>query len=757
MQKLDLSNTKTAADRLEEVKEERNNAREQIKQLIRLDKYLKPAPNHNGNTGYCCPLCKSGTHRGRESTGAVEYFPQTNTAFCYSCRRPVDVFDALREQTGADYSTVLSLLAQEAGIDLQQPADKKKTITADQRERYKQAAQSVTQSNAKSAGDAKQDGQNKTPAEGAQSATEASPADYMAYYAACRERLKDPAAVSYLTARGISYETAYNCWIGYDPAADPASAPGAMGNEYKPHACPRIIIPTSKAHYVGRRTDGKDEFAKINAKGSSPGIFNSAILNNPKLKYVFVCEGAFDAMSVIETKHNAIALNSANNAGALINQLEENAQAGNKSNAMFILCLDNDDAGKAATETIKEGLRKLEIPFYTGNICGKWKDPNEALVSNSEVFSLMIETTLSAAKELREILESEEPQDASGDQAEEKPAEEPAADELTAFIEKIQTEAYKPYRTELSFFDELLGGGVIRQTLLLLMAAPGTGKTTLCAQIAEEMATHGKPVIYINLEMSREQMLAKSISSRATRNGEPLTALQVLQGYNWTDKQRQAVIKAVTEYGEKVRPYLSYNPEGIGSDLDAIRDYLTAAGEKAKAAGQEAPVIILDYLHLISSKAGLDAQELVKQAILMLKQYAIEYNTFVIGISATNRASNTAGRITLESGRDSSSLEYTADYQISLNYYEIDKGEIKQTDKDYNERIAKLQQEKWRRMIIRVLKGRFCAPGKAARVYFDAENNVFYGENDFMPADNLRTPFDNPKAAGNGQNIIASF
>lgn len=744
MKKLDLTS----------ITEQREQARAEILRKVSCTKFLRKSEKGM----YCCPFCGSGT--GKNKSGALKYYQETNTVCCFGkCAdgnqkgKRYDVIDLFMQDTGADYNTALSLLAKEIGIDLQQPADKKKTITAEQQTQYRTAAQTLQQTKENGADDKEQAGGNKTPAEGAESATEESGADYMAYYAACRENLKDPAAVSYLSARGISYETAYKCCIGFDPAADPANAPGATGNEYKPHPCPRIIIPTSKAHYVGRRIDGKDEFAKINAKGSSPGIFNSAILSNPKLKYVFVCEGAFDAMSVIETKHNAIALNSANNAGALIDLLEENAQAGNKSNAIFILCLDNDAAGQTATEPIKEGLQKLKIPFYETDICCGYKDPNEALVNKKEEFLEEIEFARFTAKlkqteyktraemQQEETAPAEEPATET-EPTEEQAAEETPADELTAFLEKIQTEAYKPYKTELSFFDELLGGGVIRQTILLLMAAPGTGKTTLCAQIAEEMATHGKPVIYINLEMSGEQMLAKAISSRATRHGEPLTALQVMQGYNWTDKQKQAVIKAVAEYGEKVKPYLSYNPEGIGSDLDAIRDYLTNAGEQAKAAGKEAPVIILDYLHLISSRAGLEAQELVKQAILMLKQYAITYNTFVIGISATNRASNTAGRITLESGRDSSGLEYTADYILSLNYYEIDKGDIKQADKDYNEKLAKLQQEKWRRMIIRVLKGRFCAPGKSARVYFNAESNLFYGENDFIPADNMRTPFD---------------
>ena len=742
MQILDLSNLelpdfKSRKDRLEEMTQQRDRARQTIREQIRCTEFIKPAPNHRGNTGYCCPACGSGTRRGAASTGALEYYPETNKVYCHACHWSGDPIDIYMKDTGADYNTALSLLAERAGADLLPPADKRE-------------AQRPAQNHDTSAQDTKPAGEDKTPADGAQSAAETSSADYMAYYAECRERLADPAAVSYLSARGISYETAYRNNIGYDPAADPANAPGAIGEEHKLHPCPRIVIPTSAAHYVGRRIDGKDEFAKINSRGSTPGIFNSAILNNPKLKYVFVCEGAFDALSVMETKHNAIALNSTSNADMLIKLLEQNAQDGSKTAATFILCLDNDKAGQAATEAIKEGLRNLKVSCIAGNICGKCKDPNEALINNAEMFAFMVDTAISAAKELREIEQAEEPA--------ELPAEEKAADDLAEFFDKIQTEAYKPYKTDLSFFDDLLGGGVLRQSLLLLLAAPGTGKTTLAAQIAEQMAEHGKPVLYINLEMSKEQMLAKAISSRIARKGKVrMTAQQVLQGYNWTAAEREAVTEALQEYREKILPYLTYNPAGVSSDLAEINNYLYDIGEKAKAEGKEAPVIILDYLHLITSSRGIEQQELIKQAVLTLKDYAKSYDTFVIGIVATNRASNTAGRITLESGRDSSNLEYTADYQISLNYYDIETGKLKTTSDSYLDKLAELQQEEWRRMMIRVLKGRLCAPGRNAKVYFNAAYNMFYGEKDWLPADPQRVPFEDSKPQGNGQIIKARF
>jgi DNA primase len=122
-----------------------------------------------------------------------------------------------------------------------------------------------------------------------------------------------------LAQRGISEETAAAYWLGYDPAADPASAPGAIGEEYKAHPAPRLILPTGPGHYVARRIDGISEFAKLNPAGSKPGLFNTRILNSQETPAaIFVTEGIFDALAIIEAGAPAIALNSANNAEALI-------------------------------------------------------------------------------------------------------------------------------------------------------------------------------------------------------------------------------------------------------------------------------------------------------------------------------------------------------------------------------------------------------------------------------------------------------
>ena len=675
---------------------DREQAKELIKQQISCTDYLEKSKNGL----YCCPLHECNSGHGRNGTGAVKYYQNTNTWYCHSCNNGGDVIDAYRAAAGCDYNTALSYLAAQIGIKIDQHEKAAEGVKIDATERPQ------------SGENGKKDTQDNQQAKAPQSAnighTEQR-ANFTAYYEACQRNLYDPAAVSYLNGRGISAETAAKCHIGYDPAADPASAPGAMGDEYKAHPAPRLIIPCSRAHYVARSIDPNTPpaYKALNPNtekgGGKVSLFNASALYGGA-SVVFITEGAFDALSFLEAGAAAVALNSKGNGKLLLQVLQAKP-----AKAQFIIVPDNDDDPKTAADTMQRAkelnnaLQRMDYNSIVYNVAGQYHDANDALQADQAAFMQRIEA---AIKELNR-------------------------DDLTDFFDKIQTEAYKPYRTGLNFFDDLLTGGIVKQSILLLMAAPGTGKTTLAQQLAETIAASRNPVIYFNFEMSREQMLAKAISAKLYRRGGNKTALQVLQGYNWTIDEQAEIEQVIEEYRAQQFPYIRYNPAGISSELTELLSYLRARGDAAKAKGQPAPAAIVDYLHLITSSDGLETAELIKQAVTGLKQYAVDYDTFVIGIIATNRDSNKTGRLTMESGRDSSNLEFTGDYIISLNYDAIDAGKVKPGDV---EKLAELQQQAKRLMILRVLKSRFTQPGRHVQIMFDAAHNVFYGTCDeFIP------------------------
>ncbi len=676
----------------------REEIKEAIKRSIKCTDYLEKSRNNL----YCCPVCNSG--HGQNGTGAVKYYPDTNTWTCHACGAGHDVIDAYTMTTGTDYNTALSFLAANLGLT----TDRQWTAAGEE----KNDRAERPQTNANAGGVENNSLQHKSPQNAAERVTEQI-TDFSAYYAACSSRINDPAAVSYLQARGISTETALRFNLGFDPQADPAAAPGATGDEYKAHPTPRIIAPCTNDFYIARSIDPNTPAAykAPNPKGTHTQLFRAAA---DGAGIVFITEGVFDALSFAEVGQAAIATNGKGNGKLLLNYLQKN-----QAQMQFIICPDNDDDTKTAEQAaaLNASLQGMNYKSIVYNVAGQYHDANDALKADRATF----EKNIAAA--IREL----------------------QRDDITDFLEKITTDAYKPFKTGLNFFDNLLSGGIIQQSLLLLMAAPGTGKTTLAQQIAETMAREKKPVIYFNFEMSKEQMLAKAISAKLYRCGGSKSTTGILQGYNWTDAEREEIESVIEEYRRENYPYIKYNPAGISGDLDDLMTYLKATGEKAKAQGQQAPAAVIDYLHLITSRERLEPQELIKRAVTGLKQYAAKYNTFVIAIIATNRASNKGGKMTMESGRDSSNLEYTADYQLSLNYYAIDNGKVTPDDTD---KIAELQQAARREMILRVHKNRFAVPGKSEKVLFDAAHNIFYGTcDDFIPAAGFelchgRTAFD---------------
>ena len=650
----------------------RDEATRIIKSSKKCTDYLK---KNNGSSLYNCLFCGSG--QGKSHTGAVKYYQNTNTCHCFSCDKTFDVFDLeankMNLDVKRDFKTIISLLANELNLTIeshQEPQKKGSNITAPQKQEVpKIAPNDVTEA----------------PKERA---------NYITYYEECQARIENEAAVNYLQSRGISLETARLMGLGFDEAADPVNNPGNIAKSKYPTA--RIIAPVNQDYYIARAIEPNAELKAPNPKrelgGGEPALLNEAYLYDKDYGIIFITEGLFDCLSLIELEKPAIALNSTSNADKLIKLLEDKP-----TNATLILCLDNDEPGKKATEKLKASLDKLQIEYIEAtSICGTYKDPNESLINDREQF---IERVITVEAEAYNKC-------------------------LGGFLERIQSEAYRPNKTNLSFVDELLDGGIIDQTLLLLMAAPGAGKSTLCQQIGEKLAENKREVLYLNLEMSREQMLAKAISARLYDKGIVYSARTILQGYNWESYQRDDITAEIVEYSKTNGRYIKYNPgaENGSSSIDNIIALLDKEGEKSKKNGNKASVVILDYLHLVSMGAEkLDEQELIKKLVIKLKEYAIKYNTFVIAIAAVNRASMKEG-ININSARDSSSLEYTADYVLSLNYYAVENGKINSTDTD---KLEKLKAQPEIEMKLKLLKNRFGIGNKSQDIIFIPKGNTF--------------------------------
>ena len=89
-------------------------------------------------------------------------------------------------------------------------------------------------------------------------------------------------------------------------------------------------------------------------------------------------------------------------------------------------------------------------------------------------------------------------------------------------ISEIDTSEGERFSTGFSEFDRVLGGGIVRGSLILMGGDPGIGKSTLILQVCASIAASGKNVLYVSGEESLKQ-----IKLRADRIGSCPDSLKI--------------------------------------------------------------------------------------------------------------------------------------------------------------------------------------------------------------------------------------
>lgn len=525
----------------------------------------------------------------------------------------------------------------------------------------------------------------------AKPAQEVPQVDYVTYMQQMAANIEG--AAGYLSSRGISLETAKRFLLGYDMRFSQGTGPDTWK---------ALIIPTSRSSYVARNTDKEADKGNRYRKAGAISIFNSKALYNAEKRPVFVTEGELDALSIIEAGGLACALGSTSNVGKLAFLLQ-----GRPTESTLLISMDNDDAGARAAEELQKALSSLpRASWAVVNICGSHKDANDALCADPAALRAAI-------------------------QAEERNYK-PGAAKMKAFLQAIRTQQYRPISTGVQGLDDIIGGGFLRQTIVALGAAPGMGKSFFAQQLFEGMAQQGHNVLYFNFEMSEQQMIARSIAREARKQDNAnITALDVLQGYKWTEEQEKQILRTMEWYGDKIAPYMAYNPAGSTAQLDAILDEMEVKAKQAREAGKDAPLVVIDYLHLLRGDNREDTQATIKRAMATFKEYAMNYNSLVFVIMAFNRESNKGGKVSQESGRDSSSLEYGADLMLGLNFSKVEEN----TDSDLAEKLrdaakGELKQVGQTDYKLKVLKNRLQGGCGSIDLVFSGRYGLFMPQKD---------------------------
>ena len=246
-----------------------------------------------------------------------------------------------------------------------------------------------------------------------------------------------------------------------------------------------------------------------------------------------------------------------------------------------------------------------------------------------------------------------------------------AYNNIDSFFETSLKGTFKPIPTGFSNLDEVLEGGLSNQSIVTIGGASSMGKTTIAINLSmNQLKT--RPVIYYTLENSTEQILSKFFSHISfIRGGMTISSTNFLQSYDtnkMTEYQRGKVLEVLKETKE-LDNLLVINPEG--ATLQEMEETINQINNKCKEQGKESPVIVLDYIQFLQSKDSRDDEmNIVKKTQRILKKYVIDNNSLAFILVANNRQGNQEKQSRIDSGRGTSDLEYSSDYNLQLNFSE---------------------------------------------------------------------------------------
>ena len=617
---------------------------------------------------------------------SMSYDPKRNIVKCFSCNSNYDIISLYalinNLDNNTDFKRIIDELALKYNIDIK--SNKNNTLKKESMQKYATTKKE----------------------------------DFTKYINKCK---KDIDKSDYLLKRGLSEEIIKKYNIGYDVKDK------------------MIILPISKTCYLGRYTDPSNTYKHHKPKGVANEIFNDKYIKQSDFKsVVWVNESIIDALSLEEINGDikAISLNSINNANQLIQEAKDNNFKG-----VFMLALDTDTNGIRASQDLKDDLEAIGIKALIfnsnsdkynkylddGNVI-KNKDINEWLLSDKEGLTKQVNG-------LNDMLLNSLEQ-----QAIKTYQQENVLNYLDTFNTLIKDQLLnRPLSTGIKALDDALEGGFYRKNLVILGAISSLGKTTLALQIADNVARGGNDVLIFSLEMSKEELIAKSLSRNTFLKAYDkhytalaLTTREILTGKGTNDlipnndKIKDNYLEAYEDYKNNIASniYITECNEDLEININTINEKI----KNHIAITNNKPLVVIDYLQIIQNKEkGLTDKQVIDKIVTNLKRIARDNDITILLISAFNRASYNQ-ESNLSSFRDSSTIEYTSDVLISLQHEKLD-GVLDDTKKVNTNQE---QQKDERALTLKVLKNRNGRITDVKDITFYAKYNYMrFKENDY--------------------------
>jgi KaiC/GvpD/RAD55 family RecA-like ATPase len=220
--------------------------------------------------------------------------------------------------------------------------------------------------------------------------------------------------------------------------------------------------------------------------------------------------------------------------------------------------------------------------------------------------------------------------------------------------------------TGIQELDDLIGGGMSRQELLMFAANSGGGKSMNMLNIAKNFLAQGLHGVYISLEMS-EDVVSKRLDSMITKIAQENLLRELTKAANLVEKASET-------YG-KFR--VKRMPENR-TNINTIRSWLQ---QLEQTEGFVPDFICVDYLDIMGTTMNISLDNLFikdKYVTEEVRSLGFDYNAIMISASQLGRTAIEADKLNQAHIQGGISKINTADYVIGIKQDDLMKaaGEI---------------------------------------------------------------------------------
>lgn len=213
------------------------------------------------------------------------------------------------------------------------------------------------------------------------------------------------------------------------------------------------------------------------------------------------------------------------------------------------------------------------------------------------------------------------------------------------------------------FYDlDAMTSGFQRSDLIIVAARPSLGKTAFALNMAHYIGAAKMPIAFFSLEMSKDQLVQRLLSSETGIESSSLRTGKVFIA------QWDSLFRAINS--------LSESEIYIDDTADITVNHVRSQCRRLQKAKGDLGLVVIDYLQLMGGSGDDDVKE-ISRITRGLKKLARELNVPIIALSQLNRGveARTNKRPMLSDLRQSGSIEQDADIVMMLyrdEYYNPD-------------------------------------------------------------------------------------